>query len=60
MMEYQVELVNLFEADSPEDAVRQFIGWALDNAQDAGYRVFAYDGSLDNTGVFIEGCDVYA
>jgi hypothetical protein len=60
MTEYQVELTNVFEADSHEDAVIQFIGWALDNATTAGYRVFPYTNTGPGNSLFIDGEDVYA
>lgn len=36
---YEVSVRNTFDAGSPEDAVRQFVAWIVDNAYSAGYRV---------------------
>jgi len=43
--DYVVTISNIFEAESPEDAVIQMAEWLLENCQQAGYRVVN-----DNTG----------
>lgn len=40
---YQVSLSNTFEADSPQDAVAQFVVWAIDNAHRTMHRVTNVD-----------------
>lgn len=44
MAEYTVQVSNIFEADSPEDAVLQMASWLIDWAYEAGYRVYGPDG----------------
>lgn len=39
MKEYEVFVGNIFDATSPEDAVRQMVVYLQDNASQAGYRV---------------------
>ena len=59
-IEYEVEVRNTFTASSPEDAVQQMVGWLLDNAHKAGYRVFdRTEDQTDDRGVFIDAEDVY-
>ena len=43
--EYTVSVSCNFDADSPEDAVRQMTAWLDDAAYHAGYRVAGTDGS---------------
>lgn len=43
MPEYQVSLSDTFEADSPQDAVAQFVVWAIDNAHRTMHRVTNVD-----------------
>ena len=40
MNEYQVQVSNTFEAETPEEAVQQMACWLVDCAFVAGYRVF--------------------
>lgn len=49
MTMYSVSVECLFDADTPEDAVRQAVAWLSENAHTAGYRVDSaeYPGSLD-------------
>lgn len=56
MTDYIVQVSNIFEADSPEDAVIQMAEYLLENSQLCGYRVIN-----DETGesVFIDAEDVY-
>jgi hypothetical protein len=39
MNEYKVSVSCMFDADNPEDAVRQMAAWISDEAYSAGYRV---------------------
>lgn len=39
MEDYKVSVANIFEADSPEDAVLQMVEWLIDSARHTGYRV---------------------
>jgi hypothetical protein len=39
MTEYEVSVTNSFEADTPEDAVRQMVEWLTEEAAYTGYRV---------------------
>jgi hypothetical protein len=39
MTTYEVSVSNYFDADDPEDAVRQAIAWLVDYAPSVGYRV---------------------
>ena len=52
---YEVSVSNLFDATSPEDAMRQMVAWLNDHAPNAGYRVewYAEDGAT--MGTFIDG-----
>ena len=43
--EYTVSVSCNFDADSPEDAVRQMTAWLDEAAYHAGYRVVGTDGS---------------
>lgn len=57
MAEYIVEIRNVFEADSPEEAVGQMATYLVDNAYQAGYRVYSEDEN-DIRGTFIDADDV--
>lgn len=37
---YRVDVSNLFEADSPEDAIKQMAAWLVEGSYTAGYRVW--------------------
>ena len=53
---YEVSVTNTFDAECPEDAVRQMIDWLVDNAPSTGYRVHNSDtGALIG---FYDGDDV--
>lgn len=39
MKTYEVRVSNFFDAESPEDALRQMVAWLDDNAHKAGYRI---------------------
>jgi hypothetical protein len=39
LVTYEVSVRNTFDAESPEDAVRQMIEWIINNAPHTGYRV---------------------
>lgn len=52
---YEVTLANIFEADSPEDAVGQMATWASDHAYQAGYRV---TNTRSGQSMFIDAEDV--
>lgn len=45
MTEYEVSIVNIFTAETPQDAVAQMVAWLDDNAAQGGYRVVSDDGS---------------
>lgn len=38
-MLFTITLSNVFEADSPLDALSQMVAWTTDNAYSAGYRI---------------------
>ena len=50
-MDYTVQVANVFEAETPEDAVNQMVAYLQDTADRAGYRVQSADGRED---VFID------
>lgn len=56
MKHYIIEVSNEFDAESPIDALAQFITWIDENAYHAGYRVFDEDG----TSVFVDADDLTA
>jgi hypothetical protein len=44
---YEISVSNYFDADDPEDAVRQMVAWLVDQAHTAGYRVNFYEDTED-------------
>ena len=38
-VQYTVSVSNMFDANSPEDAVKQMVAWLDDNAAKAGYHI---------------------
>lgn len=57
MADYEVQVSNSFEADTPEDAVEQMAHWLNECAYTAGYRVFKLDSATferQGSGEFID------
>ena len=52
---YEVSVSNIFDATSPEDAVRQMAHWLADHGFNAGYRVEWYAEDGGTIGTFIDG-----
>ena len=50
--QYEVSVHNIFEGDTPEEAIHAMIAWLQDHAATAGYRATAW-GTNDET-VFID------
>jgi hypothetical protein len=53
--QYNVTISNSFDADSPEDALRQMVAYLVDYAPQAGYRVTNMDTAAS---VFLDAEDV--
>jgi hypothetical protein len=56
---YEVSVACVFEADSPEDAVRQMVAWVSEQAHMAGYRWERFNpgatGFIDAEDLFMVG-----
>lgn len=55
---YTISLANGFDAESPEDAVKQFVAWMLDYGAGSGFRVKWNDENDCSHTVFIDGDDL--
>lgn len=56
MQEYEVEVRNIFEAESPEDAVIQMAEWLAENARITAYRVGVFGSDVTE---FIDAEKIY-
>ena len=56
MPEYEVTIGNIFDADTPEDAVKQMVAWLDESAANGGYRATSVLRPSDT--VFIDAEDL--
>ena len=58
MQEFKVNVSNIFEAESAEDAVAQMVAWLDENCYHAGYRVSINMPRVNDSGIFIDADNI--